>query len=137
MNKKAHIQKFGKFRQINACMHWIHTCVTRNAQSSYPFCVNHALSAHLKTTQEDIFPGQLQLQKLNQLKPVLASAEFIKNLKFPTFCINFIHFLFEFLKDFYIFRILGPSVSFWYQQLNYSFSVNEEKYCLQEMVVSI
>ena len=69
-------------------MHWIHT---RNTPNSYPFCINHAPSAHLKTTQEEIFPGQLQLQKLNQFKPVLASAKFTKNLKFPTFSINFTH----------------------------------------------
>ena len=36
--QKFHIPKFGKLGQINAalyildtCMHWIHTCVTRNA----------------------------------------------------------------------------------------------------------
>ena len=67
---KLHTPRFEKFGQINAalyildiCMHWIFTCVTRNTQNSYPFCVNHSPSAHLKTTQEDIFPEQLQLQK--------------------------------------------------------------------------
>ena len=94
-------------------------------------------SAHLKTTQEDIFPVSSQLQKLNQFEPVLAAAEFMKNLKFPTFCINFTHFYLEFLKDFYIFRILRPSGSFWYQWLQDSSTINEEKICPREMVVSI
>ena len=39
-----------------------------------------------------IFPEQLQLQNLNQFEPVLASAEFTKNLKFPTFNTNFTHY---------------------------------------------
>ena len=67
---ETYTPKFEKVRQINAalyildaCMHWIHTCVTGNTQNLYPFCVNHAPSAHLETTQEDIFPEQLQLQK--------------------------------------------------------------------------
>ena len=65
---KIHTLKFEKFRQINValyildiCMDWTHTCVTRNTQNLNPFCVNHASSAHLKTTQEDIFQEQLQL----------------------------------------------------------------------------
>ena len=74
--------------------------------------------------------------KNNQFKPVLASAEFMKNLKFPTFNINFTHF-FEFLKEFYIFRISGPPGSFWYQQLQDLSSINGEKYCPWEMVISI
>ena len=66
----THTPNFKKLGQINAalyildtCMHWIHTCVIRNTQNSYPFYANHATSAYLKTTQEDIFPEQLQLQK--------------------------------------------------------------------------
>ena len=81
-------------------MHWIYTCVIRNAQNLYPFCLNHTPSAHLMTTQEDIFPGQLQLQKLNQFKSVLASSyKFMKNLNFLTFSTNFTHFYFEFLNE--------------------------------------
>ena len=57
-----------------------------------PFHVNHTPSPHLKTTQEDIFPGPSQLQKLNQFEPVLVSAKFMKNLKFSNFHINFTHF---------------------------------------------
>ena len=117
-------------------MHWIHTCVIRNTRKLYPFCINHVPSAHLQTTQE-IFPGQLQLQKLNQFEPVLVSAESMKNLKFTTFSTNFTHFYFEFLKDFYIFRISGPPGSFWNQWLQDSSSINEEKYCPQEMVILI
>ena len=45
-----------------------------------------------QTTQVEIFPGQSQLKKLNQFKPVLASGKFKKNLKFPNSCINFTHF---------------------------------------------
>ena len=59
----------------------------------------------LWTTQVEIFPGPIQLQKLNQFKPVLVSDNLMKNLKFPTSHINFTHFHLEFLKDFYIFRI--------------------------------
>ena len=54
MNENPQL-KFGKFKQINAAlyisdifMYWIHT--------TCPL-------AHLKTTQEDIFPEQLQIQK--------------------------------------------------------------------------
>ena len=89
-----------------------------------------------QTTQEEIFPGSSQAAKLNQFKPVFTSVKLMKSLKFPMFCINFTHFWFEFLKDFYIFRISGPSGSFWYQQLQDSSSINEEKYCSQEMVIS-
>ena len=76
-------------------------------------------------------------KKLNQFEPVLVSAESTKNLKFPTFSPNFTHFYFEFLKDFYIFRISGPPGSFWYQQLQNSSSINKKKYCNHEMAVSI
>ena len=75
------------------------------------FHVNHAHSAHPKTTHEETFPGPSQLQKLNQFKPVVVSAKNPKNLKFPPFHTNFTHSYFEFLKDFYIFRIHGPSGS--------------------------
>ena len=70
-------------------------------------------------------------------EPVIASAESTKNLKFPTFSTTFTHFYFEFLKDFYIFRISEPQESFWYQWLQDSSSINKEKYCPQEMVISI
>ena len=99
--------------------------------------MNHAPSGHLKTTQEEIFPGQLWLQNLNQSEPVLASAESTKNLKFSTFSTNFTYFYFEFLKDSYIFRIAGPPELFWYQWLQDSSSINREKYCPQKLVISI
>ena len=141
---KTHTPKFEKFRQINvayyildACMHWIHTCVTQNTQNLYPFYANHAPSAHLKTTQEEFSQSNCSCKILNQFEPVLASAELQKILKFPTFTTNFTHCYFEFLKDFYIFRISGPSGSIWYEWLQDSFSINGEKYCPQEMVVSI
>ena len=141
---KTHTLKCKKFIQINAalyildaCMHWIHTCVTRNTCNSYPFYTNHAPSAHLKTTQEEFSQSNCSCKNLNQFEPVLASTEFTKNLKFQTFSTNFTHFYFEFLKDFYTFRIPGPSGSFCYQQLKDSSSINGKKYCLQEMVVSI
>ena len=81
-----------KFRQIDAalyildtCMHWIHTCVTTNTQNSYPFYANHAPSAHLKTIQEEFSQSNCRCKNLNQFEAVLVSAEFMKNLKFPTF----------------------------------------------------
>ena len=101
------------------------------------FHINHAHSAHPKTTQEETFPGPSQLQKLNQFKPVLVSGKNPKNLKFPPFCTNFTHFYFNFLKDLYIFRIHGPSGSLWYLQIQDSSSINRDKYCPQEMVVLI
>ena len=73
----------------------------------------------------------------NQFEPVLASVESMKNLKFPTFSTNFTHFYFEFLKDFYIFRVSESPGLFLYQQLQDSSSINEEKYCPLEMVISI
>ena len=73
----------------------------------------------------------------NQFQPVLASAEFMKNLKFPNFSTNFTHFYSELLKYFYIFRISGHSGSFWYQQLQDSSNINGEKYCPQEMFILI
>ena len=100
-------------------------------------CVNHTHSTHPKTTQEETFPGPSQLQKLNQFKPVLASGKNPKNLKFSTFNTIFTHFYFKFLKDFYIFRIHGPSGSLWYPRIKDSSSINRDKYCPQEMVVSI
>ena len=42
-----------------------------------------------QTTQVELFPKPDQLQKLGQFEPVLALGNFIKNLKFQTFCINF------------------------------------------------
>ena len=44
-----------------------------------------------QTTQVELFPGPDQLQKLNQFEPVLVSGNFMKNLKFPTFHIDFTH----------------------------------------------
>ena len=86
---KTYILKFKKFRQINtalyildACMHWIHTCVTTNTQNSYPIYTNHAPSAHLKTTQEEYFHSNCSCKNLNQFEPVLASSEFTNNLNF-------------------------------------------------------
>ena len=72
------------------------------------FHVNHAHSAHPKTTQEEIFPGPSQLQKLNQFKPGLVSGKNLKNLKFPHFCTNFTHFYFKFLKDFIFSESMDP-----------------------------
>ena len=43
----------------------------------------------------------------------------------------------EFLKDFYIFRILGCPGLLWYQWLQNSSSIKGEKYCPQEIVLSI
>ena len=79
----------------------------------------------------------LSCKKLNQFKPVLASGKNLKNLKFPPFCTNLTHIYFKFLKDFYIFRIHGPSGSLWYPWTQDSSSTNREKYCPQEMVVSM
>ena len=101
------------------------------------FRVSHTHSAHPKTTHEEISQDHLSCKKLNQFKPVLASGKNLKKLKFPPFCTNLTHFYFEFLKDFYIFRIHGPSGSLWYQQIQDSSSINREKCCPQEMVVSI
>ena len=72
------------------------------------FRVNHAHSAHPKTTQEETFPGPSQLQKLNQFKPVLASGKNPKNIKFLPFCTNFTHFYFEFLKIFIFSESMDP-----------------------------
>ena len=72
------------------------------------------------------FPRTTAAAKTDQFKPVLASAESIKNLKCPNFSTNFTHFCFEFLKDFYIFRISGCPGSFWYQWLQDSSSINEK-----------
>ena len=110
------------------------TSVHTEACKFWHFCINHTHSAHPKTTQEEIFPGPSQLQKLNQFKPVLASGKNLKNLKFPPFHTNFTHFYFEFLKDFYIFRIHGPSGLLWYLWIQDSSSINREKYCPQEIV---
>ena len=95
---KTYTLNFEKFRQINtalyildACMHWIHTCVTRNTGNLYPIYTNHAPSAHLKTTQEEFSQSNCSCKNLNQFEPVLASAKFMKNLKFPTFCTNLTH----------------------------------------------
>ena len=104
------------------------TCVYAETCKIRTFHVNHAPFSSSQTTQEEIFPGPSQLQKLNQFKPVLASVKFIKNIKFSTFHINFTHLQFEFLKDFYIFRISGSLGSFWYQWLQDSSSINGEKY---------
>ena len=101
------------------------------------FHINHAHSADPKTTQEETFTGPSQLEKLNQFKPVLASGKNPKSLKFPPFCTNVTHFYFKFLKDFYIFRIHGPSGLLWYLRIQDSSSINRDKYCPQEMVVSI
>ena len=99
MNQKTYILKFEKFGQINTalyildtCMHWIHTCVTRNTQNSYQIYINHAPSGHLKTTQEEFSESNCSCKNLNQFEPVLVSAESTKNLKFPTFNTNFTHF---------------------------------------------
>ena len=59
-----------------------------------------------------------------RFKPVLVSGKILKNLKFPTFCTNSTHFYYEFLKDFYIFRILGPSGLLWYQWIQDSSSTH-------------
>ena len=109
----------------------------QNSTKFILFHVNHAAFGSSWTTQVEIFPGPSQLQKLNQFKPVLASGKFMKNLNFPTSCINFTHFYFEFLKDFYIFRISGPSGSLWYQWLQDSSSIHWVRNCPQEMVVSL
>ena len=102
-----------------------------------PFYINLTPLSLSQTTQEEIFPGPSQLQKLNQLKPVLASAKSTKNLKFSNFCTNFTHFKFEFLTIFYIFRISEPSGSFLYQCSRIHPVLMEKRYCPQEMIISI
>ena len=97
----------------------------------------HPLSSSQDHLRRKFSQDHPKVQKLNQFIPVLALAELTKNLKFSTFCINFTQFCFEFLKEFYIFRISGPSGSFWYQWLQDSSSINEEKYCSKEIAVSI
>ena len=47
------------------------------------------------------------------------------------------HFYLEFLKDFYIFRILGCPRLLWYQLLQDSSSIKGEKYCPLEIDLSI
>ena len=100
-----------------------HLCMQKHVNFS-PLHINHAHLGSSQTTHEDIFPEPSQLQKLNQFKPVLASGKILKNLKFPTFCTNLTHFYYKFLKDFYIFRILGPSGSLWYQWIQDSSSIS-------------
>ena len=73
----------------------------------------------------------------NQLKPVLESSLLMKMAKIPTLNTDFIHFQLKFIKDFYISRILGCPRSLWCQWLQDSSSIKGEKYCPQEMVVSI
>ena len=51
----------------------------------------------------------------DDLEPVLTSfgiITFDENVQFQTFCTNLTHFYYDFLKDFYIFRISGSSGSF-------------------------
>ena len=103
------------FRHLYAL---IHTSLQKS-KKFIPFYVNHAPSGSSWTTQVEIFPGPSQLQKAEL---VLVSGKFMKNLKFPTSRIYFTHFHFEFLKDFYTFRISGPSGSLWYQWLQDSSS---------------
>ena len=112
---KTHTLKFKKCRQINAalyildaCMHWIHTFVTQNthfAQTTPPQLIS-------RPPKKNFSQSNCSCKNLYKFEPVLASAEPMKNLNFPTFSTNFTHFYFEFLNKFYIFRISGPSGSF-------------------------
>ena len=108
-----------KLSILDTCMHWKHTCVYRNMQVLAFSHKPRPLSSSQDHPRRN-FPrttGPSQLQKLNQFKPVLASGKNLKNLKFPPFHTNFTHFYFEFLKDFHIFRIHGPSGSLWYPRI--------------------
>ena len=44
-------------------MHWIHTCVTRNIQNSYPIYTNHAPSTHLQAPKKN-FPRATAAAKI-------------------------------------------------------------------------
>ena len=117
-------------------MHWKHTCVYRSMQVSAFLRKPHPLSSSQDHPRRN-FPRTISAAKA---EPVLVSGKILKNLKFPPLCTNLhklLHFYLEFLKDFYIFRIHGPSGSLWHPWIQDSSSINREIYCPQEMVVSI
>ena len=123
--KFGHVQTINTQLSLVRCLYALYPaqCMQEKCEIQ-TFHINHAHLSLSQTTQEEIFPGPSQLQKLNQFKLILASGKNLKNLKFPTFNTIFTHFYCEFLKDFYIFRISGSSGSFWYKRLQDSSGIS-------------
>ena len=82
---------------LDVCIHWIHTCVCRNMQNSHPFTLTTPPQLILDHPRRKFSQDHPKLQKLNQLKPVLAQLNPQKTSNFqlfalisPTFSLIFI-----------------------------------------------